>query len=217
MTQSLTAQIKVPDKVALHDPIVCTSEGDSDIYLWSHSDGLKSVQDASGKRLYLWGPKGKYEVRLTTITVIVDWEAETKQVSYKEHKADIVIGDPGPGPGPGPDPPGPEPDIPDDKYDNVGRQVAKWAAELNLDKTQEIAKNYQEAADRLLGKLTPPLPTIDLAVSFITQANNKISKNDEAWKQWAAKTDAPWKKHVTDRDSAAGFMSAVATGLRGVK
>lgn len=114
-----------------------------------------------------------------------------------------------------PQPIPPAPVVPSDNMGNAGQKSYEWARELGLDATQQIAKNYQEASDRLAGRLSPPLPTIDIAVAFIQQANAKVtSKNEAAWKQWATKVNALWTEHVTDRSTASEFFGYVARGLK---
>ena len=58
-----------------------------------------------GRQCCLWAPPGTYELSLTTITIVIDWESQTKDVQYAEHVATFTVTGGG-----GPDPPDPGPD-----------------------------------------------------------------------------------------------------------
>jgi hypothetical protein len=102
-------QIKAPAQVDEHAPIVCTSEQAADVYLWRISGAAKRIVLDNGKTVHVWAPPGSYEITLTTIAIVIDWEKKSKDVVYQEHVAQLKVGnapEPGPNPNPQPPPPG---------------------------------------------------------------------------------------------------------------
>jgi hypothetical protein len=96
----------------------------------------------------------------------------------------VTIGEPDlPGPGPGP-----TPDIPEDKFDNLGRRVAQWTA--SLPSRSAIAKVYLENAKALrsnpnstiseqstqLAKDLRTIPDYTKYVDFVKNVNEDLTK-----------------------------------------
>ena len=102
-TTAAYGQIIAPGSVEEHMPIVCRSDGDADVYIWRISAPAKRLTVLNGKACHVWAPPGTYSVELTTITIVIDWEAKTKDVQYQEHQATLIVGDGTP------EPPPPEP------------------------------------------------------------------------------------------------------------
>jgi len=111
----VSAQISAPDKVDAHKPIIVEAQAEADVYIWNvPSPAVKIVVD-SGRGLHVWAPPGKYEIRLTTISVDVkvdpDWKPDgtsvpdlKKNIQYNEHFATIEVLGSGPSPNPNPNP-----------------------------------------------------------------------------------------------------------------
>lgn len=210
------AQIKTNKTYNIHDPIVvsCNVELDksvSPVYLWKIEEPAKSIVIDDGKTAHIWAPVGEYSVTCNVITI--NWE--TRHVGQVQFVERFVVGQPQPPLPPAPPNP-PQPPVPPDEFGNVGQEVAKWAIEYSLDKTQAVAANYETAARRLSGEQTPIIPTIDAAVTFVSQENDKIDRNKGAWESWAFRVNDYWKRYVNDRGTASRFFLAVSAGLKGV-
>lgn len=209
------SQIKSEVQYQQYEPIIlgcdcALKEGETPSFIWNIPAPAQKVVVGDGSNVHVWAPPGRYIA--TVVVAKVNWKEQS--ITHEEFTQVFVVTGKGPNP---PPEPGPTPDVPPDEFDNVGQKVAKWAAELKLDKTAEIAANYEEAAKRLEGSKTPPIPTIDLAIKFIVSKNNEINKNNTAWATWSTRVQGPWSKHVVDRATAAKFLAAVAAGLKGAK
>lgn len=102
---TVCGQIDLPEKVAEHQPVVAASSVDADVYIWRVSKPAKRVTVEGGRKIHIWAPPGEYEVSLTVITIVIDWEKQMKEVLYDEHVATLVIeGDGDDGDDDGPDP-----------------------------------------------------------------------------------------------------------------
>lgn len=199
---SAQIEIKVEKRVRLE------ASGTADVWIWNAP--LPLVTEQQGSTLLVDGPAGTYRVQVTGLTI--DWDS--KQFSQQNGFVDITLGNPEPGPEPGPGPgPGPSPDIPDDEF-GIAVKVAEWARELKLNKTKEAAKNYEEAAARLLGEKEPILATIELAHKWTQEQNQKLGLNDE-WLTWGKRVEAVWYEKVKNRTDAGNFYRAVGKGLEG--
>ncbi len=103
-------QINAPQQIDEHTPIVCTSEQAADVYIWRVSGAAKRVVLNNGSTIHVWAPPGEYDISLTTISIVIDWQKQSKDVVYQEHSAKLKVGsvpDPGPKPNPNPLPPPP--------------------------------------------------------------------------------------------------------------
>ena len=114
MPAMASGQIVAPDTVEEHKPILCTSEGSADVYLWRVDEPAKKVVVASGRGCHIWAPPGKYTLTLTTITITIDWDNKSKDVQYDEFVHALTVeGDstPPPNPDPKPNPYSPDPEF----------------------------------------------------------------------------------------------------------
>jgi hypothetical protein len=145
---SAWAQIIAPTSVDEHFPIVCRSEGQADVYIWQVTSPAKRLVVENGRAVHVWAPPGKYEVRLTTITIAIDWEKQSKDIQYNEHLAEFTVGavpDPDPDPDPKPDPT-PNPYHPDPALQAAVSPVK--ALSLSQPDSKALAEMYATVASQ---------------------------------------------------------------------
>ena len=110
-----------------------------------------------------------------------------------------------------------DPIIPVDEFDNIGRDAFAWARELELDKTNPAADNYEQAAAKLLGEERPELRNIEAGVEWLSRANEPLELEGN-WTEWGIRVNERWQTSgVDDRFSAGRFFRAVANGLGAVE
>lgn len=206
-----SAQIDGKPSYPLNSPIVLRCEVPKGVteFAWNVPAPALSVVVGDGRTVHIWAPSGRYTVSAAVATV--DWD--NRKITLVAHSHTFAVGGDVP---PGPIPPGPQPapDVPPDEYGNIGQKVAAWVVELKLDNAKAVGANYLAGAKHLSGEAKPILPTIDLAAAFVSSENKKLKLNRTAWKQWSERIEKPWiELGKVDRDSAVGFLKAVAAGL----
>lgn len=234
------AQVNVPATVKPFEPIIATCDAPADDLteskiFWEVSANVRFID--LGGALHIWAPPGTHTLEAIVITDVYQertvfvpdeespndiTKAKLEKIRFKissqveRYKATFTVtGDVPLPPGPNPPlPPGPDV-IPSDEFGDLGRQINQWANELALSKRSNVSNNYRIAADRLSGRTTPILPTIDAAIDWLKSENGKESLEEAKWGVWATRVSGEWDKHVKDRTTAARFFELVAIGLKG--
>lgn len=144
---SAWAQVIGPATVDEHEPIVCRSEGQADVYIWQVASPAKRLVVENGRAIHVWAPPGKYEVRLTTITIAIDWDKQSKDIQYNEHVHSFeVAGDPDPDPPTPPVPPTPNPYKPDPAFQSAVSPVT--SIRLEQADSKSLAEMYATVASQ---------------------------------------------------------------------
>jgi hypothetical protein len=203
------------EKIVIKADIGAIPQGWKVAIFWNVVSTGVSYEQMGNDTLHVWASPGEHVI-FVNILLVNPEPFELKPVSQSlKFRVQSPRPPPGPEPGPGPGPgPGPNPNIPEDRFNNIGQKVAQWASEYGVDNPKGVGKIYEEAGKRLLGELSPPIPTIDLASSFITAEAAKVRSNIDAWNKWGMKTNEVWREFVRNRTDAAEFFKAVAIGLR---
>lgn len=225
VTPAMAQQIDTPSEIDAYRLV--RSEADceqSGGYAWivrRLPDGFRPdlVRVDDGKAAIWTGPPGVYEIDLICQVDGALAQAHARVTIRGNGPDPTPPPEPAPPPGPGPQP---VPDtIPDDEFDNLGKQVFALLQSNASDgfPTAELSQLYFTTSKRLAGSQTPIIPTVATASEVLTEGHDKIlqGENSAVWMTCRGEIDRVWKKFESDMDrfKAARFIAAVGNGLTG--
>ena len=85
--QAALGQIELRPSYRVHEPVEVKVAGEPDVVLWRLPQGISTISQDNGRKLYVWAPVGRHLISVSVLTI--DWEG--KKVSAAEHSATLVI------------------------------------------------------------------------------------------------------------------------------
>lgn len=144
-------QIKVLEKIPVHNPIIISSLTSADVYIWKlDQTSLMMPATPDAKTIHVWSPLGKHSIRL--VTVVVDIKVPTtykpgdkleKDIKYNEYIGEFEVTGVNPVPVPVPVPvPIPTPNDFKDRIKSAMSQVTG----IGLQSKANVGKIYADVA-----------------------------------------------------------------------